>query len=220
VRLKCALFDVDGTLTDTTNLIAEGLMGTIEEAMNYRPPREEIVALIGRPLKDQLALYIEDARIPSFSDRFMTYYEERRAEMESLFPGALEMLQEARRLGYVTGLVTSKNRREIDGTLELHPIGEYLDFVVSSEDSPRPKPFPDPALEALRRANAAPQETIFIGDSVYDLRCGAAAGVRTGAALWGPFGRPVLEPENPDFLFQTPEEATVLLRLAAPSGPN
>jgi pyrophosphatase PpaX len=215
-RLTCALFDVDGTLVDTTDMIAEGLSETLESQLGYRPPRDEIVSLIGRPLVEQLGLYVHPDQIPPLADRFMTFYEDRRADMETLFPGALNMLHEARRLGYVTGLVTSKNRREIDGTLDLLRIGDLLDFVVSSEDAPRPKPFPDPVLEALRRAKTAPEETLFIGDSIYDMQAGSAAGVRTGGALWGPFGRKILEPQHPTYLFESPEDVVALLRRSAP----
>jgi pyrophosphatase PpaX len=141
----------------------------------------------------------------------MTFYEANRESMEIPFPGAFNMLHEARRLGLTVGIVTSKNRREIEGTLDLHHLRGLLDFTVSSEDAPRPKPYPDPVLEALRRAGAGPDATLFIGDSVYDMRSGSGAGVRTGAALWGPFGRAILEPERPTYYFDSPDDVTAQL---------
>ena len=216
--LTCVLFDMDGTLVDTTDMIVEGLGSTIESHTGERPVREEIVALIGRPLKEQLRIYVEEPHVASLSDRFMTFYEERRDELEIPFPGAFNMLHEAHRLGLTVGIVTSKNRREIDGTLDLLRIRDLLDFTISSEDAPRPKPFPDPVLEALRRADAKPEATLFVGDSVYDMQSGRDAGVRTGGALWGPFGRSILEPEHPTYLFESPDDVTAFLqRHAAPA---
>jgi HAD superfamily hydrolase (TIGR01549 family) len=209
--LTCVLFDMDGTLVDTTEMIAEGLGSTIESGLGRRPPREEIVALIGRPLREQLREYVDEEHVAALSDRFMSFYEANRAEMEIPFPGAFNMLHEARRLGLKVGVVTSKNRREIDGTLDLLNIRDLLDFYVSSEDAPRPKPYPEPVLEALRRADAVPDAALFIGDSVYDMQSGRQAGVRTGAALWGPFGRTILEPERPTYYFNSPDEVTALL---------
>jgi HAD superfamily hydrolase (TIGR01509 family) len=209
--LTCVLFDVDGTLVDTTELIAEGLGATLESHLGHRPPREELVSLIGRPLVEQMREYVAEPFVAPLADRFMTFYEEHRPVMEVPFPGALNMLHEARRLGLTVGIVTSKNRREIAGTLDLLRFGDLLDIVISSEDAPRPKPFPDPVQEALRRAEAPPEATLFIGDSVYDMRSGREAGVRTGAALWGPFGPAILEPEHPTYLFETPEAVTTAL---------
>jgi pyrophosphatase PpaX len=208
---------MDGTLVDTTDLIVEGFRETLEDHLGRRLPREEIVALIGRPLREQLREYVAESYIAPLSDRFMTFYEERRGEYEQFFPGALNMLHEARRLKLKTGLVTSKNRREIEGTLDLLRIRELLDFYVSSDDTPLPKPHPDPVLEALRRADAKREQTLFIGDSVYDMQSGADAGVMTGGALWGPFGRSILEPLRPTFLFESPEAAIeTFLKLATP----
>ncbi|MBW3621895.1 MAG: HAD family hydrolase [Armatimonadetes bacterium] len=220
IPLTCILFDMDGTLVDTTDLIAEGLGSTIEIGLGRRPPREELVALIGRPLREQLREYIEEEQVAALSDRFMTFYEDRRGEMEVPFPGAFNMLHEARRLGLKVGIVTSKNRREIEGTLDLLRIRDLLDFVVSSEDAPLPKPAPDPVWEALRRAEAQPDAALFIGDSVYDMQSGNTAGVRTGGALWGPFGRAILEPERPTYLFETPDDVTARLPQLAGRDPE
>lgn len=220
VPLTCILFDMDGTLVDTTEMIAEGLGATIEGHLGSRPPREELVSLIGRPLREQLREYVEEAHVAALSDRFMAFYEDRRAEMEIPFPGAFNMLHESRRLGLNVGVVTSKNRREIEGTLDLLNIRDLLDFYISSEDTPLPKPHPDPVLEALRRADADADATLFVGDSVYDMRSGKAAGVRTGAALWGPFGRSILEPEHPTYLFESPGDLTALLPRLAHKDPE
>ncbi len=209
--LKCVLFDVDGTLVDTTEMIAEGLATTLEGALGRRPPREEMVALIGRPLVEQMGEYVPAAQVPALAERFMAFYEARRGEMERFFPGAPEMLKTARRLGLTVALVTSKNRREIEGTLDLLQFRDDLDFVISSEDAPRPKPFPDPVIEAVRRAGVRPDEALFLGDSVYDLRAGRGAGVRTGAALWGPFGAAILDPEQPTYRFASPEAVSAAL---------
>ncbi|MGQ9523714.1 MAG: HAD family hydrolase [Armatimonadota bacterium] len=208
--IRCVLFDVDGTLIDTTDLIAGGLAHAVKLHVGVEPPRSELVALIGRPLVEQMRVYGRESQVEAMSRSFIDYYE-RNHHLERPFPGALEMLKAVHDHGYTTGIVTSKNRTEVENFLGRFPIRQYLDIVVSSSDSPRPKPSPDPVLKALEMSGAHPCETLFVGDSVYDMRSGKSAGVLTGAALWGPFGRDILAPESPDFMFECPDDVVRLL---------
>jgi pyrophosphatase PpaX len=87
---------------------------------------------------------------------------------------------------------------------------EMFSVVVGMEDVERHKPDPAPVLLALERLGADAEETIFIGDSPHDLAAGRAAGVATGAALWGPISRAVLEPLEPDFWLSQPDDIVSL----------
>jgi len=208
--IRCVLFDVDGTLIDTTDLIAGGLAHAVKLHVGVEPPHEELVALIGRPLAEQMRMYGKESQVEAMSRSFIEYYE-RNSHLEKPFPGALEMVEAVHSRGYITGIVTSKSRPEVASFLSRFPIQRYLDIVVSSSDSPRPKPFPDPVLKALEMSGSDPRQTLFVGDSVYDMRAGRSAGVLTGAALWGPFGRDILAPESPDLLFARPADVVKLL---------
>ena len=81
-----------------------------------------------------------------------------------------------------------------------------VDAIVTSDETLRVKPAPDPALLALQKLGLGPAETIMVGDSPYDIQCSRDAGVRSGAALWGPFPRTLLEPFKPDLWFSSPAE--------------
>lgn len=208
--IRCVLFDVDGTLIDTTDLIAAGLAHAVRLHVGVEPPRHELVSLIGRPLVEQMRVYGPESQVEEMSRSFIEYYESNH-HLEKPFRGALEMLEALHRRGYITGIVTSKSRPEVESFLSRFPIQKHLDVVVSSSDAPRPKPHPDPVLKALELSGSDPKQTLFIGDSVYDMRAGRSAGVLIGAALWGPFGRDILAPESPDFLFSCPEDVLDLL---------
>ena len=73
-------------------------------------------------------------------------------------------------------------------------------------DVENPKPHPEPVTQAVRLLDADPATTVYIGDSIHDMRSGRAAGVRTAAVLWGPFGREHLEEAEPDYWLRTPGE--------------
>jgi pyrophosphatase PpaX len=77
-----------------------------------------------------------------------------------------------------------------------------VSVVVTADQTTRPKPYPDPVYLALQTLQIPAEEVLFVGDSPYDLQSGRAAGVRTGAALWGPHPRALLEAEKPDYLFR------------------
>jgi pyrophosphatase PpaX len=86
-----------------------------------------------------------------------------------------------------------------------------MDVLVCADDVVNPKPHPEPVEKAVRLLGADPTSTVYAGDSIHDLHSGRGAGVWTAAVLWGPFSRRQLEPAEPDFWIERPEELLSLL---------
>jgi pyrophosphatase PpaX len=84
--------------------------------------------------------------------------------------------------------------------------------VVAADDVERHKPDPEPVTRAIELLGSAPAETVFVGDSPYDLVAGRAAGVATAAVAWGPFSRADLEAESPDYWVDDAAQLTSLGR--------
>jgi pyrophosphatase PpaX len=122
------------------------------------------------------------------------------------------MLHEVREAGYRTALVTSKNRYGAMRGLDLTGLTPYIEHLVCADDVVNPKPHPEPVLKALGLLGAEPGRTVFFGDSVHDMHSGRAAGVKTAAVLWGPFGRDHLESSTPDYWLERPGDIGTLLR--------
>ena len=101
---------------------------------------------------------------------------------------------------------TSKLRGGALRGLRVAGLETEFDLVVGSDDVQHPKPHPEPVLKALERLGRPAAEAVFIGDSRHDLECGRAAGVRTAAVLWGPFGRSDLEDLAPDYWLERPQD--------------
>jgi pyrophosphatase PpaX len=194
------LFDVDGTLIDTAELIADALEYTCALHLGRTHPRETYYQLIGKPVKAQMEI-LGGERAPEMVETAMLYYEEHH-DQERPFPGALDMLARLAEVGVRLGLVTSKTRRELNPTLERVPLQRYVRLIVTAEQTTRPKPYPDPIYLALQTLQLPAEQVLFVGDSPYDLQSGRAAGVPTGAATWGPHPWPVLEAERPAFMFR------------------
>ena len=212
--IQTVLFDLDGTLIDSIQLIIDSYHHTL--ATHGIPPRTdaEWLAGIGTPLSAQFAAWAADeARMAQL---IATYREYNLAQHDSrvrAYPGVIEVIGQLRTSGIVTGLVTSKNRHGALRGLGVCGLDGTMDVLVCSDEVDNPKPHPEPVLKALTHLDADPATTVYVGDSVHDMRSGRAAGVRTAAALWGPFDQPHLAPATPDYWLERPEDLLMLVDL-------
>jgi pyrophosphatase PpaX len=217
------LFDLDGTLIDTTDLIFRSYQHALQEVLGVTASDEELYLGYGRPLPESFAAILEhqgvslppDQLSALIGDLVGTYRTFNVAHHDTLarpFPRVQTTLDELRRRGYRLGLVTSKGKVIAERGLRLIGLADAFDATVCQEDTTRHKPNPDPvwhALDLLDR-RAQPETALFVGDSTHDLRAGRAAGVQTGAALWGPFPPDSLLALDPDHVFTTIADLLVL----------
>jgi pyrophosphatase PpaX len=193
------LFDLDGTLIDSIGL----LLASMEHAFAGHPrvpTRAQWTAGIGTPLRAQLAEWCDDdVQVDALVERYREFQGVHLESLTTLYPGVRELLDWARGLGHATGIVTSKGRGMTGRSLRHVGIAGHFDTIVTYEDTDRHKPGPEPVHFALARLGIAPERAIFVGDSPHDMHSGRAAGVKTAAALWGPFTREELLPASPDW---------------------
>ncbi len=202
------LFDVDGTLVDSLGMLIPGLSDSIEKYAGQRPTDEEIQSLIGMPLREQAKRYISNPtedEIDRFSNYTISRYEAYK-DRERIFGPAVEMLRLCKRSGLRTALVTSKNAKELALFINRFPAADAVDETVCASEVHHPKPAPDSAILALKKLGATPDRAVFIGDSVYDLRCAKAAGVATVAVGYGAATPNALLAESPDLFLDRPED--------------
>ncbi len=210
--LRTFLFDLDGTLIDSVRLILDSYHHTL--ASHGLPPRtdEEWLRGVGTPLRSQLADWRHDPeRLEALIATYREYNLANHDRMITIFPGVLEAMREVKARGVNTGLVTSKNQQGALRGLRLVGLHELIDVMVCADDVANPKPHPEPVERAVRLLGADPETTVYIGDSIHDMKSGRAAGVKTAAVLWGPFGREHLAYGEPDYWLERPEEIVQLL---------
>lgn len=206
---RCALFDIDGTLVDTVELIVRALDHTFCKHLGVQISRDELRRTIGLPLHRQVRLFdhlvdfMPDHRAMEADE--IAYYESHK-HLERVIPEAVDALKEAKLAGLRIALVTSKNRVELETFLPRLNVNGWVDVVISSSDVARPKPAPDSVLAALQKMSVLPQEAIFVGDTVYDIQCARGAGVKVVAVGWGAHPVEVLRAESPDWLFARPAQ--------------
>jgi HAD superfamily hydrolase (TIGR01509 family) len=206
---KAVLFDVDGTLVDTLPALIKGLGDSYQHFNGVRPSDEQIRALIGWPLREQMKLFRDVPPSESDVQRMVDYtidrFEENKSSEREYLP-AIEAMRLCVEQGYKTALVTSKSSREAGSFLQRYPWAQCVDTIVCSSDVKKPKPDPESALLACTRLGASPGESVFIGDSVFDMQCAHGAGVATVAVTYGSGEKTALVQEAPDAMFNSPEE--------------
>jgi pyrophosphatase PpaX len=206
------LFDLDGTLADTVELILCSYRHTMQTHLGAAPPDARWLSTMGTPLRAQLLEFARDAaEAEAMLETYTVFQRGVHDEMVRPFPGAGSVLAELRSRGVRLGVVTSKRNAVARRTMEVCGLWDAIDVVVGADDVARGKPDPEPvhrALGALRLAR--PEEVLFVGDSPFDLRAGRTAGTRTAAVGWGACARSVLEAERPDYFFEKLDDLLVI----------
>lgn len=213
-RYTTLLWDIDGTLIDTTHLVAGGLDHVYRTFLSRSMPMEELRALIGIPLAEQVRVFGDPAQwgvsAAEMEAEFIRYWEARKHE-ERVIPEVIATLIAGKRQGRKTALVTSKNHAEIRNTLPRIGIVDFVDAVVTADDVTNPKPDPEGVGVALQLLGSHPVDALFIGDTVHDLRAGRDAGVARCAVTWGAAPRARLIAESPELVCDEPPELAALL---------
>lgn len=214
-RVRAVLYDFDGTLADSTELIMRCYRHTMRAHLGEVPPDEEWLRGFGTPLETQIARFARDAEEQqAMLASYRAHQDEHHDTLLVPFPGAAETVAELARRGVPLAIVTSKLRRGTLRGMDLCGITGHFPVVITPDDVRNPKPHPEPVRLALERLGVAPEEALFVGDSPHDIVAGRAAGTRTAAALWGPFPREALLAEHPDVLLARQED--VLSLVASP----
>lgn len=216
MKLKAVLYDFDGTLADSTELIMRCYRHTMAAHLGEAPPDEEWLSGFGMTLETQVARFARSAaEREAMLDTYRTHQREHHDAMLRPFPGTLETVEALAARGFGLAIVTSKHREATLRGMGLCGIVDHFPVIVTPEDVAEPKPHPEPVLHALERLGVAAEEAVFVGDSPHDMAAGRAAGVRTAGALWGPFPRAALEAERPDWLLEAPEAVLRLVEEVA-----
>jgi pyrophosphatase PpaX len=208
MRYGSILFDLDGTLIDSIELILSSYRHTMQIHRGDPMGDDLWLAGLGTPLRVQFKTFTDDpAEIEAM---IATYREHNIANHDSMvtaYPGALETVKQLKAAGAKLGIVTSKNDRGLARGLSLCGFDGLFDTLVTCDTLPESKPDPAPvrrALADLGQPDAG--RALFVGDSPHDIAAGRNAGVDTAACLWGPFDRSMIESERPTWWLESFED--------------
>jgi pyrophosphatase PpaX len=199
--VKAALFDFDGTLVDTTDLIYQSMRHAAGEVLGREVSREVLMANVGQPLPRQMEL-LSAEHAEALLNSYRLHNEENHDALIKEFPGVEEALARLRWAGVQVAVVTSKRRFSVDMALKSFPgLGEVVDQWVTMEDTNEHKPRPEPLHKGLELLGNVPrEEATYVGDSPFDVAAAKAARVKSIAVSWGAFSEETLLAAGPDHL--------------------
>lgn len=201
MKYKHIVFDIDGTLIDTTYAVLHSLQDTIYEITGKTVSIGTLTFALG--ITGECALKkLQIQNIPfalALWDKNMENYQ----NTVRVFEGIPPLLQVLSDKGYNLGIVTSKTKAEFIKEFSHFNIRKYFDIVVSADDTAKHKPDPAPLLKYKEIAND--EQFLYIGDSPYDAECAKAAGIDFAIAGWGCINKNIVA----DYYFTSPAEALV-----------
>ena len=210
--ITTVLFDLDGTLIDTVELILESYRHTVREHGLNPASEQSWRDNLGIPLRVQFRQFTDDPEeLQAMVSTYIEHNLEHHDALVSEYPGVRETVEALHGAGYRLGVVTSKMHGGLERGLESGGYQGFFEVLIGADDVEHPKPHAEPVLKALERLEVMPESAVFVGDSPHDMASGRAAGVQTGAALWGPFGRDALELQAPDHWFEEPADIKRML---------
>lgn len=214
--MQAVLFDLDGTLLDTYDLLITTFRHATRIVLGESIPDEVLMAKVGQPLNTQMWDFTDD---PAVHEELCRVYRAYNAEIHDdkikLFSGTVPMLERLKEAGYPLAVVTSKRHEVAMRGLDRFDLTSYFDFLIGSDDWTEHKPHPGPVMHGCDRLGLAPETCLYVGDSPFDMQAGNGAGCPTAAALWGMFPQAVLEAEHPTFVCADGREIPPLLSCRA-----
>lgn len=187
-RYNCILFDLDGTLIDTTDLIVRCFEHSLS-LYRVQKTRHEISSLIGLPLMEQFKIYFQGKNLTqqdykNAAIQHMEYQLSIWQQEIKLFPTVKETLQLLCEKKIPLGIVTSRRKKTMKLFTEHLEIYSFFKTIVTPEDTEKHKPNPEPVLLAMKNLSTLPEKTLFVGDAVFDLVSGRDAGVDSYFVSW------------------------------------
>jgi len=213
-KINTVLFDFDGTLMDTNEVILGSWQHTFKAFEGRERPAGEILKTFGEPLTTTIVKLLPNVNVEEAVDIYRSFQRDKFGKMIRLFPGMPELLAALQSQGYKLGIVTSRLTGTTMQGLEKYDIKKHFDAVVTFDDTKKHKPDPDPVFCALEKLGSTAEEAIMLGDSKFDVLCARNAGVKSVLVGWSlAASEEDRTGENaPDYIIESADELLAILK--------
>jgi pyrophosphatase PpaX len=199
--INTVLFDLDGTLIDTNELIISSFLHTLEKYYPGQYKRENVIPFMGPTLEETF----EGINKELAQEMIKTYREFNISNHDLFvkeFDGVYETVRVLKENGFKLGIVTTKRLDVALKGIKLTKLDEIFEVVVALEHVKKPKPDPEPILLALEQLQSVPEEALMVGDNHHDILGGKNAGTKTAGVAWSLKGKDYLKQFEPDYMLE------------------
>ena len=200
--LKVIIFDFDGTLADTIDILLN-ITNRLSTEFGFKSATKEELAQLSNLTSWQILRY---SGISIF--KFPLLIRKLKAELRNeipniqLFPGIKEVLLELKKLGFQLGIITSNSRENVLASLEINGLQGIFTFIYSGSTFGKHKVI----KRWLKKERINAEEVIYVGDETRDIDAAKKTGIKIIAVSWGFNSQSALAAQNPDFLIERPQE--------------
>lgn len=206
IRFRCFVWDLDNTLIASSPLLLGAFREVGQKYLGKNLTQKEIVAMYGPPEGVVIEKMVGKERKPEALQDFYRFYLENHDYLVTLFSGVVDILEYLQRKKVSNALFTSKGRRSAKITLEKLKLEPLFELVVCGDEVAQPKPAPDGLNLVMKQGGFAPEEVVFVGDSVLDWEAAQKAKVAFVFAAWDSFYREQASSLDALRVFYSPEE--------------
>lgn len=196
---KAVLFDLDGTVLDTSDLIISSFKHTFRKHYNRELADSEIYDFFGKTLRTAME-YLGPDQVEELIKTYREYSLNNHDQMITTFNGVVEALQSLYKAGIAMSIVTSKTESTALRGLKLFNLDHYFSVIIGADQCQNHKPHPEPVLVALSKLQVKPEECLMVGDSSFDLISARQANVKTAAVRWSRVAWETILVEKPDYI--------------------
>jgi pyrophosphatase PpaX len=207
------LFDLDGTILDTNELIMTSFMEALKGIVPPGFGKEHIIPHMGLTLEDQLRHFSGQQDVGHLIEAYREVNLQLHDQYVRAFPFVNEVLEKLHNAGIRIGVVTTKIRLTTEKGLAFVGIRNYVDAIVTVDDVVNPKPHAEPVLKALEQLGVEPSQALMVGDSAVDMKSAISAGVAAVGVAWSLKGAEILREAGADYIIDDMRELYALAGL-------
>lgn len=192
------LFDLDGTLIDSQNLVFETFRRVFaQKKPDYRLKDEELYSFFGPPLETTFARYFPPDQIDEIIDLYQKINLELHERLLRTMPHALETVRKLSEEGFCLGIVSNKRKKPVELGLDLSGLAPYFPLVLGKEDLPEVKPKPGGLFKAAEAAGFPMDRVVYVGDNASDIQAATNAGMYSVGYTLDEVQKKALSQEDP-----------------------
>ncbi len=214
MKFTCVIFDLDGTLADTSRLIFASFNHVASRYTGRAWSDTEILGIFGPTEEVAIRSIVSEKDADTAIEEFHRFYADRHSGMATGHEGIKEILEFLKSRGVLLALFTGKGKRTTVATLSALGMSGYFDMIVTGDDVENHKPSGDGIRKVLEAWSLPPEQALMVGDSAADVIAAREAGIPVAAVAWDSFARGKSAHPEPDFGFDNVADFSTFLLTA------